>query len=169
MAKKVTPAAPVKSAEQLVFRHLLIGWGGLVVFILLGIFLEMLHGLKLDLYLDVRQETRRLMWILAHAHGTLFSLVHLGFAWSVRFASRWVASPGSGIRSASWMLTAGLIAMPLGFFLGGIWTYGGDPGIGILLVPIGAVLMLIACLRVLIELATIRSKSAASFLHPSDV
>ena len=67
------------------------------------------------------------------------------------------------------MLTAGLIAMPLGFFLGGIWTYGGDPGIGILLVPIGAVLMLIACLRVLIELATIRSKSAASFLHPSDV
>ena len=31
--------------------------------------------------------------------------------------------------------------MPLGFFLGGIVTYGGDPGLGALLVPIGGIVL----------------------------
>ena len=36
--------------------------------------------------------------------------------------------------------------MPAGFFLGGTIIYGGDPGLGIILLPIGAVLLLIAVL-----------------------
>jgi len=41
------------------------------------------------------------------------------------------------------MLGATLL-MPAGFFLGGVVFYGGDPGVGILLLPIGAVLLLVA-------------------------
>jgi hypothetical protein len=34
--------------------------------------------------------------------------------------------------------------LPLGFFLGGVEFYQGDPGLGILVVPVGAVLLLAA-------------------------
>ena len=110
----------------------------------------------MDLYLDVRQETRRLMWTLAHAHGTLFSLVQLGFASSVMFASRWESVSVKAFSSASTAFVAGLVLLPLGFFLGGVWTFGGDPGWGILLVPIGALAMLFGTIRVLLVFSQIR-------------
>jgi hypothetical protein len=34
------------------------------------------------------------------------------------------------------------IVLPGGFFLGGVTIYGGDPGLGILLVPVGAFFLL---------------------------
>ena len=34
--------------------------------------------------------------------------------------------------------------LPTGFFLGGIFIYGGDPGLGVLLVPIGGLLLVVA-------------------------
>jgi len=154
MAK--TKTTSLNAFDKLALRHTLIGWTGLLIFLTLGILLEVLHGLKMDLYLDVRQETRRFMWTLAHAHGTLFSLVHLGFAWSVTFSSKWLGTPGAGFRSVSRAFTGGLILMPLGFLLGGIWTYGGDPGMGILLVPIGALFMLFGCARVLTQFVAFR-------------
>jgi hypothetical protein len=39
---------------------------------------------------------------------------------------------------------AASILLPGGFFAGGLVYYGGDPGPGILLVPVGAVLLLAA-------------------------
>ena len=36
--------------------------------------------------------------------------------------------------------------MPMGFFLGGVVIYDGDPGLGILLVPIGGILLFVAVL-----------------------
>jgi hypothetical protein len=39
--------------------------------------------------------------------------------------------------------------MPLGFFVGGILNYEGDPSPGVVLVPIGALLMVVALVRVL--------------------
>jgi hypothetical protein len=36
------------------------------------------------------------------------------------------------------------VLLPLGFMLGGVWTFGGDPGLGVLLVPPGGVLLLLA-------------------------
>ena len=66
--------------QRLVRRHLRFGWWSLATFGLLGLVLETLHGFKVGAYLDVSNETRRLMWTLAHAHGTLLGLVHLGFA-----------------------------------------------------------------------------------------
>jgi hypothetical protein len=41
-------------------------------------------------------------------------------------------------------LTGATVLLPGGFFLGGVRFYAGDPGIGVVLVPIGAVLLLIA-------------------------
>jgi len=36
--------------------------------------------------------------------------------------------------------------MPAGFFLGGVRVYAGDPGVGIVLVPVGGLLLLAAVL-----------------------
>ncbi|MGE3171882.1 MAG: hypothetical protein AB7O97_04600 [Planctomycetota bacterium] len=118
-------------------RHLRLGWGALLLFVLLGTALEVLHGLKADFYLDPEFETRRLLWRLAHAHGTFLALVHLAFA----FTLDKVQTPP---RLASPCFTGALIAVPLGFFLGGVTVHGGDPGAGIALLPLGVLLLLIA-------------------------
>ena len=123
-------------------RHLLIGWFGLLVFLSLGIALEVMHGMKLQMYLNTKQEMRRLMWTLAHTHGTLFSLIHVAFAVSLRQLKLEPFPPSIRIVSAA--LIGALLTMPIGFFLGGVWHYEGDPGLGIVLVPVGAVMMLLA-------------------------
>src|SRR5262245_50656003 len=64
-------------------RHRRFGWYALLIFSCLGVALETLHGLKVGWYLDTTNETRRLMWTLAHAHGTLLGLVHIALASSV--------------------------------------------------------------------------------------
>ena len=45
---------------------------------------------------------------------------------------------------ASRCLLGGLVLMPLGFFLGGCFIHDGDPGLGVLLAPPGALLLLVA-------------------------
>ena len=45
---------------------------------------------------------------------------------------------------ASRCLISGTVLMPAGFFLGGVVIYDGDPGIGVALVPVGALLLLIS-------------------------
>jgi len=131
---------PSGADGRLVVRHLRLGWWSLAVFGLAGLVLETLHGFKIGLYLDVSNDTRRLMWTLAHAHGTLLGLMHLGFAATVRLAA---LSPGR-LRTASAALTGAGLLLPAGFFLGGIQFYAGDPGLGIVIVPVGAVLAIYA-------------------------
>jgi hypothetical protein len=134
-----TTRPPHHQADSLTRRHLIIGWAGLVIFLSLGIALETFHGLKLGFYLDVRHQTRRLMWTLAHTHGTLFSLVHIAFAVSLRS----LRTLPKSLHLVSSCLLGALVAMPLGFFLGGVRLYGGDPGLGVFLVPIGAAMLLV--------------------------
>jgi hypothetical protein len=129
--------------SPLVRRHLRVGWVAILAFLSLGIVLEALHGFKVDLYLNVANETRRLMWTLAHAHGVLIGVLHLGFA----FTLRELDAPASGWpRTASLCLSGATVLLPSGFLLGGAITYGGDPGRGILLVPVGAALLFAAVL-----------------------
>ena len=45
-------------------------------------------------------------------------------------------------------LLGALVLLPLGFFLGGVFIYGGDPGIGVILVPPGALLLFISVLLI---------------------
>lgn len=129
------------SDHDLARRHLRFGWWSLAVFATLGLVLESLHGFKVGAYLDVLNETRRLMWTLAHAHGTLLSIVHLIFGLSVRVAPELIAADRKAI--SRWLITASLL-LPGGFFLGGVGFYGGDPGMGALLVPVGAVSLIAA-------------------------
>ncbi len=124
-------------------RHLLYGWWSLLLFLTVGIFLESLHGFKVAWYINVGEETRRLTWRLAHAHGTLLSLVHLAFAWT---ASRVAGASADARRMASPCLLGASILIPGGFFLGGVKIHGGDPGMGIALLPVGAVLLLVSVL-----------------------
>jgi len=126
-------------------RHLRFGWWSLLVFATLGLILESLHGFKVRAYLDVSNETRRLLWTLAHAHGTLLAIVHVIFGLTLR-ASREPTPPDVSLMSKC--LTAASVLVPGGFFLGGIAFYSGDPGIGVILVPAGAVLLLAALYRI---------------------
>ena len=47
-------------------------------------------------------------------------------------------------RLVSTSLYAASVLLPGGFFLGGVVFYAGDPGVGVLLVPAGAALLLFA-------------------------
>jgi hypothetical protein len=122
--------------DTTVQKHLRFGWCGLLVFAVLGIALEALHAWKAGSYLGVDHEARRLMWTLAHAHGVGLSLLQIAFAASLRLMA---AVPAL----ASHALNAATVLIPLGFFLGGVNTYEADPGFGILLVPIGALALVI--------------------------
>jgi hypothetical protein len=106
----------------------------------MGLALEALHGFKVGAYLNLTNETRRLMWTLAHAHGTLLALVHIAFAFTVRLTPDWPASTRTVASIA--LVGAGLL-MPAGFLLGGLFVYSGDPGLGILLVPLGGAMLFV--------------------------
>ena len=129
------------SAVDYARRHFGFGWWSLLCFLTLGFVLELLHGFKIGLYLDVSNETRRLMWTLAHAHGALLGLVHILYALCLRLFPGVAA--GSQ-RSVSWSLIGASVLLPGGFFFGGVSFYSGDPGLGILAVPVGATLLGIA-------------------------
>lgn len=118
--------------------HLRIGWWALLIFLTFGIILESLHGFKINSYLGVGNQTRRFMWTLAHAHGTLLALVNLAFAATLHLLNL----AAKHRRVVSMLLSSATILMPAGFFLGGLVFYGGDPGFGILLLPLGAVFLL---------------------------
>ncbi len=148
------PLAPRAASAD---GHLRIGWWSLLVFLAMGAVLEGLHGLKLGLYLDPSNEMRRLLWTLSHAHGSLLALVHIAFAVSL---PRLVGNGDDRLRAASRCLTAGGVLLPLGFFLGGVFVHEGDPGLGIVLAPVGALLLLVAV--GLIARATRRPDAAGS-------
>jgi hypothetical protein len=128
-----------RETGRLVRRHLAFGWWALAVFAALGLLLEAGHGLKLGWYLDVTSETRRLSLTLGHAHGTLLGLVNLAFALSLPHAQ---LSPVAAAR-ASFALRAATVLLPLGFLLGGVVFYAGDPGFAIVLVPPSGALLVV--------------------------
>lgn len=122
-------------------RALVAGWVLLAVFLPLGMTLEALHALKVPLYLET--PLRREMWTLAHAHGNLLGILCLAFA---AVGERAIPEPALRASVSRW-LRVGAVAMPVGFFLGGIRGYEGDPSYGILLVPIGGACLVYALVR----------------------
>ncbi|HEY3602829.1 MAG TPA: hypothetical protein VGK72_12825 [Chthoniobacterales bacterium] len=118
-------------------RHLRFGWWALAVYVLLGIVLETLHGFKIGWYLDVGNEARRLMFTLGHFHGTMLALVNIAAGLTLRNVEGLRVG-----RSVSFALIWAAILLPGGFLLGSFITYGGDPGSGVWLVPLGALFML---------------------------
>ena len=128
MSSPETPPLPVIAA-----RHLRAGYWALAIYLVFGIVLESLHAVKAGFYLDVGSETRRLLFRLAHAHGTLFALINVVYGLTVR------ALPETGRPVASAGLLGGLVLVPLGFFLGGLVVHGGDPGLGVIRARAGAI------------------------------
>jgi hypothetical protein len=118
-------------------RHLRFGFQALLIFVALGFVLEFLHAFRFGWYLSEETEPRRLMWTLAHAHGTLLALIHvaLGAVWSK-------LRPSPRLALASRCLYASVWVLPGGFFLGGLFVSSPDPGLGIVLVPIGGLLLI---------------------------
>ncbi|MBI1900451.1 MAG: hypothetical protein HYS13_04955 [Planctomycetia bacterium] len=151
MAKETDAAAGGKSGEspgpgqgalRAARRHLRWGWWSLLFFLTLGMVLEVLIGFR---YLGEVQEMRRTMWRLTHAHGTLLSLVHIAWGATLPLLGR------SGLRLrvvASPCLYAASIALPGGFALGGAFIKRGgvEPGIGVVLVPVGGAVLFVAVL-----------------------
>ena len=143
MEPNPTPTAADTATATYLRRHLRFGWWSLLCFLTLGIVLESLHGFKVGWYLDAAHSTRRFMWTLAHAHGVLLSLVHLAFAVTLPHLT---ADTLRLARLASPSLMGASFLLPGGFFLGGVVIHGGDPGLGILLVPVGALFLFIGVL-----------------------
>jgi uncharacterized membrane protein len=134
-----------RMTQEYIRKHIRFGWWALLCFLTLGIVLESLHAFKVGWYMNVDNSTRRLMWTLAHAHGTLLAIVNIVFGTSL------ATLPLQGERQLAFtsncLLAAGFL-LPVGFFVGGIFSLGGDPGLGITLVPLGALCLLVGVLLV---------------------
>lgn len=114
------------------------GWISLAIWLAFGILIEGLIGFRIPALLD--DPVRRDMFRLAHAHGTLLNLVLIAAAICAHLdLIRLRPTSSLGLRCA-------VILLPMGFFLGGMWHFQDDPGLGISLVPIGALLLLASAL-----------------------
>jgi hypothetical protein len=133
-----TPAA--RAPDPATRKTLRTGWLLLAISLPFGVMLEALHGFKVQAYLA--SEMRREMWRLAHAHGTLLGMLCLV---SGALAGSFV--PEAIRPRVMAMIRWGAVMMPLGFFLGGVLNSEGDPSLGILLVPPGALLLVAALIR----------------------
>ena len=147
---------PEFDLDHFVRRHVRFGLWVLLISLTLGIVLETFHGLKLQWYLADKNETRHLVWRLAHAHGTLLGMVLIVFALTARHVPTRRLSVLR--RFASPCLLASSLLLPGGFFLGGLWFFAGDPGLGVFLVPPGAALLLLGVAATAISLR--REKAA---------
>lgn len=135
--RKDAPTEARGAEEGLGRRHRRFGWTSLFAWMCVGLVLELFHGFKQAGYL--LDPLRRELWTLAHFHGALLSVVNLVYV-------RWAEAPGltaSARSRASWALIAGSVLMPVGFLLGGLQHYEGDPGFGIFLAPLGALALLV--------------------------
>ncbi len=130
LSAKASPSFPGK-------RNLRAGWWTLLVFVCLGILLEIGLGFRGHFYMDVSQQTRRLMWRLSHAHGTLLALLNI--LYGLIAAHSHSAGQQFGSRA---LLAAGWL-IPSGFFLAGLFAYQSTPGLATLLIPSGAILLAI--------------------------
>ena len=120
----------------LVFQGLV----GIAVWMSFGLLLEGLIAFRVPIYL--LDNVTRELFRLAHAHGTLLSLVLIaaGLCWRAGF----IAPP----RIAKLGLQIGVVLMPVGFLLGGIGHYETDPSPMVILAPLGGILVIfgiIAC------------------------
>ena len=126
------PTPPVGS------QNLRAGWWTLLVFVCLGVLLEVGLAFRGHFYMDVSQQTRRLMWRLSHAHGTLLALLNILYGLLATHTLSANQHFGSrALLAASWLI-------PSGFFLAGLFAYHSTPGLATLLIPPGAALLMIS-------------------------
>jgi hypothetical protein len=114
-------------------------WVSIALWMSFGLLLESLIGYRVPAYL--RDEVRREIFRLAHTHGTLLNLALLGAALCIE---RGLALPSKlGLMA----FRLGVVLMPVGFLLGGIWHTEGEPGLGVWLAPLGGVLVILGAVE----------------------
>ncbi len=133
----MTPPAADPARDAIRLRHLRAGWWGLAFYLALGLVLEVFHGFKVPWYLDVAHTSRRELLTLGHAHGTLVAVIN------VVFAALLPSLAAPRLRLVSALLLVALLFLPFGFLLGGLFATEGDPGLPIVLVPLGALALLL--------------------------
>jgi len=138
------------------------GWISLAAWIVFGLLIEGLIGFRSPVLLD--DSTRREMFRLAHAHGTLLNLVLIAAAICAKLDLVRLGTIASlGLRSA-------VVLLPAGFLLAGIWHFKDDPGLGILLVPIGAVLLLAVAVGIAFSVESLKvRKGKRAELRPDSI
>jgi hypothetical protein len=91
------------------------------------------------------------MFTLAHAHGTLLALINIAAGLTARAVKNFELA-----RAASRALVWAAVLLPGGFLLGGFGIFGGDPGVGVWLVPVGALLLLYGVWRIARDVARLK-------------
>ena len=117
-------------------RHLRAALALAALFLASGLWLEAMAGLRAEGWVD--DPMRREFLRLGHAHGGLLALLNLALAWALerlRTPEGWAGR----VRLAA-LLGAALVGV--GFMLGGLLHGPTDPGLPILAVPAGAMLLL---------------------------
>jgi hypothetical protein len=130
-------------------RHLRLSLALAALFLAMGLWLEAMIGLRMTGWVDDPQ--RREFLRLGHAHGGLLALLNLGLGLALERLGTPAAWAGT-IRGAAW---TGALLVGGGFVAGGLLHGPTDPGLPVLVVPAGALMLL-------------GSLVAASLLRPGD-
>jgi len=109
-------------------------WFGLLFWMSMGLLFEGLIGYRSPAYLQ--DALRRELFRLAHAHGALLSILLL--VMNLYLLKQLISPPKIAVRA----LQAGVVLMPFGFLLGGVWHYESDPNFLIFLSPLGGLLII---------------------------
>lgn len=118
-------------------------WASIAAWMSFGLLLEGLIGYRIPGY--VNDEMRRELFRLAHSHGALLNIILLLVVICVRMQIV------TASKIALWALRIGVIMMPVGFMLGGIWHTESEPGIGIFLAPLGGIMVIFGVISVAIS------------------
>jgi hypothetical protein len=119
-------------------RHIRLSLAGAAAFLAMGLWLEAMYGLRERGWMD--DGLRRELLRLGHAHGGILCLLNLGLSWALGRLST-PESWASRIRAAA---LVGAWTVGLGFVGAGLWHGPTDPGPLVLVVPAGALLLLMA-------------------------
>ena len=117
-------------------RHLRLSLALTGLFLALGLWLEAMIGLRAGGWVD--DPLRREFLRLGHAHGGILALLNLG----VGLALERLATPEPWARVIRPAGLFGAILVGFGFVVGGLWHGPTDPGLPVLVVPAGALMLL---------------------------
>lgn len=128
-------------------RHLRLSIALAAVFLAMGLWLEAMIGLRAAGWVD--DPLRREFLRLGHAHGGLLALLNLGLG----LALARLATPEAWARPIRVAALLGALLVGGGFVAGGLTHGPTDPGLPVLVVPAGALLLLAS----LVAAALVRS------------
>jgi len=108
----------------------------------MGLWLEAMYGLRAEGWID--DPLRREFLRLGHSHGALLGLVNVALAWAMER----LETPAAWARKIRIAAICGALLVGVGFVAGGLLHGPTDPGLPILVVPAGALMVLTSAISV---------------------